>query len=254
MAKIRVYELAKKLGVEKDDVIAKCKELGFGDKGASHGLENLEIYRIKKALKPFLIKRNTGKVKWWDEKKGYGFIEQDNGTDVFVHFSAIIDSDRFKTLDEGQKVSFDIVEGMPGRPQAANVVKEESGKFRVIDLAKEFGVTCEKVIDKYEDLGLGGSMSAYSYLDSDELYELRRAFRGKPKIRIHELAKELGVENREIIAKCKELGFGEKGPSHGIENWEADAIRLGFPPEEPIPEEEQDVKERKISLDDRECQ
>ena len=62
-----------------------------------------------------------GQVKWFNDSKGYGFIEHENGSDVFVHFSAI-QMDGFKTLDEGEKVEFDIVEGPKG-PQAANVVK-----------------------------------------------------------------------------------------------------------------------------------
>ncbi|BCJ85340.1 cold shock domain-containing protein [Effusibacillus dendaii] len=62
-----------------------------------------------------------GKVKWFNAEKGYGFIEREDGGDVFVHFSAI-QTDGFKTLEEGQTVSFDIVEGNRG-PQAANVVK-----------------------------------------------------------------------------------------------------------------------------------
>lgn len=62
-----------------------------------------------------------GKVKWFSAEKGYGFIEREDGGDVFVHFSAIQD-EGFKTLTEGQEVEFDIVEGARG-PQAANVVK-----------------------------------------------------------------------------------------------------------------------------------
>lgn len=62
-----------------------------------------------------------GKVKWFNNEKGFGFIEVEAGEDVFVHFSAI-QNDGFKSLDEGQEVSFDIVEGNRG-PQAANVVK-----------------------------------------------------------------------------------------------------------------------------------
>ncbi len=62
-----------------------------------------------------------GKVKWFNAEKGYGFIEREDGGDVFVHFSAI-QTDGFKTLEEGQSVEFDIVEGARG-PQAANVVK-----------------------------------------------------------------------------------------------------------------------------------
>lgn len=62
-----------------------------------------------------------GKVKWFNEAKGFGFIQQDNGADVFVHYSAI-KSDGFKTLAEGQKVMFDIVDGDRG-PKAVNVEK-----------------------------------------------------------------------------------------------------------------------------------
>ncbi|MFD2168770.1 cold shock domain-containing protein [Tumebacillus lipolyticus] len=62
-----------------------------------------------------------GKVKWFNAEKGYGFIEREDGGDVFVHFSAI-QTDGFKTLEEGQSVSFDIVDGARG-PQAANVIK-----------------------------------------------------------------------------------------------------------------------------------
>lgn len=63
----------------------------------------------------------VGKVNWFSAEKGYGFIAREDGDDVFVHFSAIQD-EGFKTLNEGQDVEFDIVEGARG-PQAANVVK-----------------------------------------------------------------------------------------------------------------------------------
>jgi len=63
-----------------------------------------------------------GKVKWFDEKKGFGFIEQEEGPDVFVHYSAI-GGDGFKTLQEGQRVTFDVSEGDKG-PQATNVLPE----------------------------------------------------------------------------------------------------------------------------------
>lgn len=64
----------------------------------------------------------TGTVKWFNAEKGFGFIERENGDDVFVHFSAI-QGDGFKSLDEGQAVSFDVEEGQRG-PQAANVQKK----------------------------------------------------------------------------------------------------------------------------------
>ncbi|WP_205620313.1 cold shock domain-containing protein [Alteribacter aurantiacus] len=63
----------------------------------------------------------TGKVKWFNSEKGFGFIEREGGDDVFVHFSAI-QSEGFKSLEEGQDVEFEIVEGDRG-PQAANVVR-----------------------------------------------------------------------------------------------------------------------------------
>ncbi|MFB7138179.1 cold-shock protein CspD [Bacillus sp. EAC] len=62
-----------------------------------------------------------GKVKWFNAEKGFGFIEREDGDDVFVHFSAI-NADGYKSLEEGQEVSFEIVEGNRG-PQAANVTK-----------------------------------------------------------------------------------------------------------------------------------
>ena len=62
----------------------------------------------------------TGTVKWFNETKGYGFIAQEDGPDVFVHFSAI-QGDGFKTLSDGQKVEFTVTDGQKG-PQAENVV------------------------------------------------------------------------------------------------------------------------------------
>ena len=61
----------------------------------------------------------TGTVKWFNDSKGFGFIEQENGDDVFVHHSAI-NSDGFKSLSEGERVSFEVEEGQKG-PAAANV-------------------------------------------------------------------------------------------------------------------------------------
>ena len=61
----------------------------------------------------------NGKIKWFSNQKGYGFIQTDDGKDIFVHFSAI-ESEGFKTLGQGQDVEFEISEGPKG-PQAANV-------------------------------------------------------------------------------------------------------------------------------------
>ena len=66
------------------------------------------------------MSRETGTVKWFNETKGFGFIERESGPDVFVHFSAI-KGDGFKTLADGQKVEFTVTDGPKG-PQAENVV------------------------------------------------------------------------------------------------------------------------------------
>ena len=63
----------------------------------------------------------TGKVKWFDQNKGYGFIEVDDGEDVFVHYTEI-KAEGFKNLDENERVEFDLAEGEKGQ-QAVNVVK-----------------------------------------------------------------------------------------------------------------------------------
>ncbi|MFC0213912.1 cold-shock protein [Paenibacillus chartarius] len=63
----------------------------------------------------------TGTVKWFNSEKGFGFIEVEGGNDVFVHFSAI-QGDGYKSLDEGQRVQFNVVQGNRG-PQAENVTK-----------------------------------------------------------------------------------------------------------------------------------
>jgi CspA family cold shock protein len=79
----------------------------------------MHILRKYFCLEEFLME--TGTVKWFNAEKGYGFITVDGGEDVFVHFSAI-NSDGFKSLDEGQRVEFEITEGDKG-PQASNVNK-----------------------------------------------------------------------------------------------------------------------------------
>lgn len=67
----------------------------------------------------------SGKVKWWDNKKGFGFIAQESGQDVFVHHTAIVGTG-FKVLNEGEEVSFDIVASEKG-PKAENVHRQRAG-------------------------------------------------------------------------------------------------------------------------------
>ena len=69
------------------------------------------------------MERLKGVVKWFNNAKGYGFIGRDDGPDVFVHYSAVL-SEGFRSLQEGDRVEFDIVQGAKG-PQAANVTKVE---------------------------------------------------------------------------------------------------------------------------------
>ncbi|MCR4926887.1 MAG: cold-shock protein [Lachnospiraceae bacterium] len=66
---------------------------------------------------------NKGTVKWFNAQKGYGFITDENGSDIFVHFSGL-QMDGYKTIDEGQKVEFEVIDGPKG-PQAVNVTKAE---------------------------------------------------------------------------------------------------------------------------------
>lgn len=68
-----------------------------------------------------MSEKSQGKVKWFNDSKGYGFIEADGGRDVFVHFSSIV-GEGFKTLAEGETVEFEMTDGPKG-PQAANVSK-----------------------------------------------------------------------------------------------------------------------------------
>jgi CspA family cold shock protein len=78
--------------------------------------------RFTESLGGFVVmSRITGKVKWFNNSKGYGFIEQPGSSDIFVHYSAI-QGDGFKTLEEGQEVEFEVTQGPKG-PQAEQVTK-----------------------------------------------------------------------------------------------------------------------------------
>ncbi len=85
-----------------------------------------------------------GKVKWFNAEKGFGFIERENGDDVFVHFSAI-QSEGFKSLDEGQEVTFEVEQGQRG-PQASNVQKSiisKTKKRRILVIGSCLFLFCE---------------------------------------------------------------------------------------------------------------
>jgi len=73
-----------------------------------------------------MLLRSTGKVKWFNEVKGYGFIERESGSDIFVHYSEI-DEEGYRTLSEGEMVEFDVTES-PNGPQAVKVVRLGSGQ------------------------------------------------------------------------------------------------------------------------------
>jgi len=86
---------------------------------------SVTVFKIQLLCKQFdkEVILMTGTVKWFNAEKGFGFIEREDGDDVFVHFSAI-QQDGFKTLEDGETVEFEIVEGNRG-PQAANVIREQ---------------------------------------------------------------------------------------------------------------------------------
>lgn len=83
-------------------------------------MRNARLWAMVNILKRFdFMSATTGTVKWFNDKKGFGFIEQESGPDVFAHFSAI-SGGGFKTLKEGQKVQFTVSDGQKG-PQAENI-------------------------------------------------------------------------------------------------------------------------------------
>jgi len=91
----------------------------FFSEGTIHFQRNILQFKILKILWKEDIRMTNGTVKWFSDRKGFGFIEQEDGPDVFVHHSAI-NAAGFKSLNEGDQVSFDIEQGQKG-PAAANV-------------------------------------------------------------------------------------------------------------------------------------
>ncbi len=105
-------------------VLKRCEERKPNCTGV-HRNEKGMVFTVIPLFEPNLTLKEThqmqGKVKWFNAEKGYGFIESEESGDVFVHFSAI-QGEGFKTLEEGDNVEFDVVEGNRGK-QAANVVR-----------------------------------------------------------------------------------------------------------------------------------
>ena len=86
----------------------------------------MELKRIQKNFTKSVLKLVKGTVKWFNSRKGYGFITSEEGGDVFVHYTALAgDDDQYKTLNENDKVEFEVTEGQKG-PQASNVVVTEA--------------------------------------------------------------------------------------------------------------------------------
>jgi len=95
--------------------------MGTADRPSNIGGNGPVCGSLVRARKRRRLMKLIGRVKWFNDSKGYGFIEQEGGRDIFVHYTAI-QGDGFKSLAEGQKVEFEITEGAKG-PQATQVVK-----------------------------------------------------------------------------------------------------------------------------------
>jgi cold shock protein len=99
----------------------RCMRSFFCPLADAGGLARLAAHQGRDKQAGQRTMRITGKVKWFNNAKGYGFIEREGGSDVFVHYSAISGAG-FRSLEEGQAVEFEIVDGPKG-PQAGNVIK-----------------------------------------------------------------------------------------------------------------------------------
>lgn len=96
-----------------------CRKNKFLETGLTFIHLGIIIQNLERNMEGYVLAEGT--VKWFNADKGFGFIEQEGGDDIFVHFSAI-QGEGFKTLEEGQRVQFDVTDGDRG-PQASNVTK-----------------------------------------------------------------------------------------------------------------------------------
>jgi CspA family cold shock protein len=123
----RFFYFNKRLTIPHRDATIKLKLKGacvvlltshFQLSGSFYGITSLDFKYSKRRY----VTMAKGTVKWFNEAKGYGFITQEDGPDVFAHYSAIESQQGFKSLAEGNSVSFDVVEGDKG-PKASNIVR-----------------------------------------------------------------------------------------------------------------------------------
>lgn len=144
---------------------------------------------------------NKGTVKWFNNAKGYGFITMEDGTDVFVHYSGIINMDGFKSLEEGQTVTFDVMDVERGK-QATNVSVISKQEYANVDLKEEI---VNKVFEQYAKYGITKDKIESLYDSGIQV--------GVPEETIYPGIKlmfncELGLDNQGIAEEIGE-GFGK---------------------------------------------
>lgn len=138
----------------------------------------------------------TGAVKWFDTQKGYGFVSRDDGSEVFVHVSALL-GDGFRELNVGERVTFEITTGRKG-PQAINV--RRSAPATVAHPPDDLPI---KDSDRPAPVGMSADVHP-----PDQLAEAE--FESPQDRRVHELGKEFGVSSEEVIARLERLGISGK--------------------------------------------
>lgn len=144
---------------------------------------------------------NKGTVKWFNNARGYGFITMEDGTDVFVHYSGIINMDGFKSLEEGQTVTFDVMDVERGK-QATNVSVISKQEYANVDLKEEI---VNKVFEQYAKYGITKDKIESLYDSGIQV--------GVPEETIYPGIKlmfncELGLDNQGIAEEIGE-GFGK---------------------------------------------